>query len=106
MSRRVALRSPARLQWPGHDVACDAESLDIRGVRCLVPTLDPDKVPGVGTSVRITITVDGALLPIGATVNYTCSREGGHIVGMLFEPLDEIQRSFLLAFIADADDAA
>ncbi|WP_343908345.1 PilZ domain-containing protein [Nocardioides aquiterrae] len=103
MTRRVEVRIPARLQWPGHDTACAAESLSIWGLRCLVPTSDPDQVPGVGSSVRITIAVGGALLPLEAGVTYARSRQDGHVVGLRFHPLDEVHRDFLFAVIDDAD---
>jgi hypothetical protein len=105
MHRRVALRTPARLQWLAHDVACAAETLSIWEVHCLVATSATDQVPRVGTTVRVTIAVDGALVPLGATVTHARSRQDGHVVCMRFDPLDEVHREFLLAFIADAADA-
>ncbi|WP_041546464.1 MULTISPECIES: PilZ domain-containing protein [unclassified Nocardioides] len=100
--RRERLRVPyqgrARLQWAGHDLACETINLDINGVRCTLPA-QGEAAPAPGTPARITLMLDGVLLPTAARVTSSASEGNQWRIGLRFEPLEDHYRETLLTFL-------
>ncbi|HEU5038369.1 MAG TPA: PilZ domain-containing protein [Nocardioides sp.] len=101
--RRTHVRVPfggrARLQWDGNDVACETVDLDAQGVRCFVPADGDDVLLPVGTPVRITLTIEGALLPAAARVTSSRPESGRWRVAVRFTQLPADHRALLLGFV-------
>lgn len=96
---RVSFQSRARLQWEGHDVACETLNLDLLGVRCVIPPPRTEATLPPGTPVRITLLLDGVLLPTTARVTSTVTEEGQWRVGLRFDTLEDHHRTQLLCYL-------
>jgi hypothetical protein len=85
LAQRVAYQSKARLQWDGHDVACISEDIGMRGVRLRFPgDLPAAPPPPAGTTVRVTLTLDGTLTTLKARVGWQRSDETSPLLGLQF----------------------
>jgi hypothetical protein len=90
----IDYRSPARLQWDGHDVACSTLRVSLEKLTCRFETTNPTAPPS-GTRARITLKLNGALALLSARV--TWSRLDGDVVdvGLLFDALPDEHRMLL-----------
>ncbi len=100
---RVSYQGRARLQWAGHDLACETINLDIMGVRCAFPAPPAETVLAPGTSAWITLMLDGVLLQTPARVTSSASEDGQWRVGVRFTSLNDDYRAFLLTFLDGQD---
>jgi hypothetical protein len=100
---RVSFQSRARLQWEGHDIACETINLDLQGVRCTFPHPRARSTPPAGTAVRITLMLDGLLLPTAARVTSSVSEGDQWRVGLQFDSIDDRYQDHLLAFLDEQD---
>ena len=99
---RVSYTGRARVQWDGHDLACETVNLDINGVRCTFPS-QGEAALAPGTPVRITLMLDGVLLPTAARVTSSGAEGDQWRVGLRFESLDDHYREILLSFLHEQD---
>jgi hypothetical protein len=96
LSQRVSFVSLARLQWPGHDVACTTANLSMQGVRCdLEPDLPPESLPATGTTAHVTLNVNGTLAVLRARVGWCRVEESGAAMGLQFVKLRESHEALL-----------
>ncbi|MBI2245090.1 MAG: PilZ domain-containing protein [Nocardioides sp.] len=99
---RISYKGRARLQWEGHDLACETVNLDINGVRCTFPS-QGEAALAPATPVRITLMLDGVLLPTAARVTSSGAEGDQWRVGLRFESLDDHYREILLSFLHEQD---
>jgi hypothetical protein len=96
LSQRVAFVVRARLQWPGHDIACATDDLSMRGIRChLLDGVPPESIPPVGSVVQVTLKVDGTLTVLKARVGWHVIEGRGHVVGLQFTRLQATHEALL-----------
>lgn len=85
------------------NLACETINLDINCVRCALPASPGQTVPAPGTPARITLMLDGVLLPTPARVTSSTSEGGQRRVGVRFESLEDHYRETLLTFLDEQD---
>jgi hypothetical protein len=102
--RRIAYSSSARLQWGAHDLACATLQLSLQGLTCTFAASRPTHAPPLGTRVRITLVLNGALAPLPARVAWSRTENGHAHVGLHFDPLSD-QLGGLLTEVIRSDPA-
>ena len=96
LGQRVMFVSRARLQWPGHDVACTTVNLSIRGVGCdLAPDVPTESLPATGSAVDVTLNLRGTLTVLQARVGWCRVEERGAAMGLQLVRLRETHEALL-----------
>jgi hypothetical protein len=99
LEQRVPFTSHARLQWDGHDVAATTMDLSLSGVGC---RLADDRAPGgpdVGTTIRVTLPLEGTLGVFQARVQRAYVHNGQAAFGLQFLQLQDVNRALLESVI-------
>lgn len=103
LTERVAYESNARIQWDGHDIDGTTIDLAMAGVGCrLSRGLPLSAAPAVGTTVRVTLLLNGALGVFEARVQWAHLRNEAPVVGLMFLRLQESQRALLQPVVLEA----
>lgn len=96
LGQRVAFVSSARLQWPGHDVACTTVDLSMRGVGCdLARDPSEEPLPATGSDVWLTLILNGTLAVLRARVSWCRVEETAARLGLQFIKLRYDQEALL-----------
>jgi PilZ domain-containing protein len=97
LGQRVAFESRGRLQWEGHDVSCSTVDLSMRGAQLRLAG-GPGVVapPAVGTTVTVTLTLDGRTPTIlKARVGWQRGDEQGSALGLQFLGVQKRQEALI-----------
>ncbi len=100
LGQRVSFESQARLQWDGHDVPCMTEDLAMRGARLRFPG-EPASIPppAMGTSVQVTMMLDGTLAVLRARVGWRRCDGPAPTLGLQFLGVQHHHEQLLQAIV-------
>ncbi len=98
--QRVAFVSAARLQWPGHDVACSTADLGMQGVGCrLQADMYSVAFPATGSAVQVTLTLNGTLTVFPARVAWFRLEGTAPTLGLQFSKVQGAQEALLQSVV-------
>jgi hypothetical protein len=99
LEQRVPFVSHARLQWDGHDAAATTMDLSLSGVGCRLSDDHAAGGPNVGTTIRVTLPLDGTLAVLQARVQRAYVHNGRAVFGLQFLQLQDVHRALLESVI-------